>query len=75
MPEEHLDEVAVFASRYVFEDQASTVQSSFGHDDLEQMPGAQGDVMRAIRTVPGLADNLSSRPYVRGAFLEDVLFD
>jgi hypothetical protein len=73
IPEEHLDEVAVFASRYVFEDQASTVQSSFGHDDLEQMPGAQGDVMRAIRTVPGLADNLSSRPYVRGAFLEDVL--
>lgn len=73
VPEEHLDEVAVFASRYVFEDQASTVQSSFGHDDLEQMPGAQGDAMRAIRTVPGLADNLSSRPYVRGAFLEDVL--
>lgn len=71
--QEHLDEVAVFASRYVFEDQASTVQSSFGHDDLEQMPGAQGDVMRAIRTVPGLANNLSSRPYVRGAFLEDVL--
>ncbi len=71
--EEHLDEVAVFASRYVFEDQASVVQSSFGHDDLEQMPGAQGDVMRAIRTVPGLANNLSSRPYVRGAFLEDVL--
>lgn len=71
--QEHLDEVAVFASRYVFEDQAGTVQSSFGHDDLEQMPGAQGDVMRAIRTVPGLANNLSSRPYVRGAFLEDVL--
>jgi len=71
--DDHLDEVAVFASRYVFEDQASTVQSSFGHDDLEQVPGAQGDVMRAIRTVPGLANNLSSRPYVRGAFLEDVL--
>jgi len=64
---------AVFASRYVLEDQASTVQSSFGHDDLEQVPGAQGDVMRGIRTVPGLANNLSSRPYVRGAFLEDVL--
>ncbi len=70
---EHLDEVAVFASRYVFEDLASTAQSSFGHDDLEQVPGAQGDAMRAIRTVPGLANNLSSRPYVRGAFLEDVL--
>jgi outer membrane receptor protein involved in Fe transport len=71
--EEHLDEVAVFASRYVLEDQANNVQTSFGHDDLEQVPGAQGDVMRAVRTIPGLANNLSSRPYVRGAFLEDVL--
>jgi len=28
--------------------------------------------MRAIRSVPGLANNLSARPYIRGAFLEDV---
>src|SRR5262249_32191072 len=39
---------------------------------LEQVPGAQRDVMGAIHAVPGLASNLSSRPYVRGAFLEDV---
>jgi outer membrane cobalamin receptor len=71
--EHSLDEVAVFASRYVLEDQSVSQAASLGHHDLEQVPGAHDDVMRAIRTVPGLADNLSSRPYVRGAFLEDVL--
>ncbi|HEV7448372.1 MAG TPA: TonB-dependent receptor plug domain-containing protein, partial [Steroidobacteraceae bacterium] len=70
--ERSLDEVTVFASRYVLKDE-STQSVSFGHHDLEEVPGAHDDVMRAIRTVPGLADNLSSRPYVRGAFLEDVL--
>jgi len=67
------DEVTVFASRYVLEDQSTGPGVSLGHHDLEQVPGAHDDVMRAIRTVPGLADNFSSRPYVRGAFLEDVL--
>jgi hypothetical protein len=70
--ERSLDEVTVFASRYVLKDE-NTQSVSFGHHDLEEVPGAHDDVMRAIRTVPGLADNLSSRPYVRGAFLEDVL--
>ena len=68
-----LNEVTVFASRYVLEDTAGTQSVTLDHHDLEQVPGAHDDVMRAIRTVPGLADNLSSRPYVRGAFLEDVL--
>jgi len=67
------NEVTVFASRYVLKDEAATQSVTLGHHDLEQVPGAHDDVMRAIRTVPGLADNLSSRPYVRGAFLEDVL--
>jgi TonB dependent receptor/TonB-dependent Receptor Plug Domain len=71
--ERSVDEVTVFASRYVLEDDAASQSVSLGHHDLEEVPGAHDDVMRAIRTVPGLADNLSSRPYVRGAFLEDVL--
>jgi hypothetical protein len=68
-----VDEVTVFASRYVLQDQESSAAGTYRHDEIEQVPGAQRDAMRAIRTVPGLADNLSSRPYVRGAFLEDVL--
>lgn len=71
--EQVLEEVPVFASRYVLKDDLNIGLASFGHDDLEQVPGAQQDAMRAIRTIPGLADNLSSRPYVRGAFLDDVL--
>jgi outer membrane receptor protein involved in Fe transport len=67
------DEVTVFASRYVLKDAAITELASFRHDDIQQVPGAQEDSMRALRTVPGLANNLSSRPYVRGAFLDDVL--
>jgi outer membrane receptor protein involved in Fe transport len=67
------EEVTVFASRYVLEDDESKAAGSYTHDDIEQVPGAQQDAMRAVRTVPGLADNLSSRPYVRGSFLEDVL--
>jgi hypothetical protein len=71
--EHALDEVTVFASRYVLSDEQISESASFGHGDLERAPGAQEDAMRAIHTVPGLANNLSSRPYVRGAFLEDVL--
>jgi outer membrane receptor protein involved in Fe transport len=71
--ERSVDEITVFASRYVLEDQESSNTNTLRHDDIEQMPGAQEDALRAIRIVPGLADNLSSRPYIRGAFLEDVL--
>jgi outer membrane cobalamin receptor len=71
--EESAEAVTVFASRYVVKDDVSTAAASYEHNDIEQVPGSQEDALRAIRTVPGLADNLSSRPYVRGAFLEDVL--
>jgi hypothetical protein len=44
-----------------------------GRDEVQSTPGSEEDSLRAIRTVPGLANSLSSRPFVRGAFLEDVL--
>jgi hypothetical protein len=68
-----LDEVSVFASRYAFEGISVGEPASFAEGDLQQMPGSQQDALRAIRASPGLATNLSSRPYVRGAFLDDVL--
>lgn len=71
--EAELDEVAVFGSRYTFIDTRSGESASFTHSDLEQAPGAQRDAMRAVRTAPGLATGLSSRPYIRGAFPNDVL--
>jgi outer membrane receptor protein involved in Fe transport len=68
-----LDEVSVFASRYAFEGTAVGEPASFAEGDLQQMPGSHQDALRAIRASPGLATNLSSRPYIRGAFLDDVL--
>jgi TonB dependent receptor/TonB-dependent Receptor Plug Domain len=68
-----LDEVSVFASRYAFKGIAVGEPASFTESDLHQTPGSEEDALRAIRATPGLATNLSSRPYIRGAFLDDVL--
>jgi hypothetical protein len=68
-----LDEVSVFASRYAFKGIAVGEPKSFTESDLRQTPGSEEDALRAIRAAPGLATNLSSRPYIRGAFLDDVL--
>ncbi|MDB6088012.1 MAG: hypothetical protein JWN85_796 [Gammaproteobacteria bacterium] len=68
-----LDEVSVFASRYAFVDSTIGESTSFARRGLEQAPGAQEDALRAMRSAPGVTTNLSSRPYVRGALLDDVL--
>ena len=68
-----LNEVAVFASRYALIGSEIGGPLSLDRDDLQSTPGSEEDSLRAIRTVPGLANSLSSRPFVRGAFLEDVL--
>ena len=56
-----LETVAVFASRYEF---TSTSGEPFEFDDrqFDQVPGAQQDAIRALRTAPGFATNLSARP-------------
>lgn len=68
-----LEEVSVFASRYAFTNGADVGPIDFDQHRMEQIPGAQSDAVQAIRTAPGLATNLSPRPYVRGALLDDVL--
>ena len=68
-----LNEVAVFASRYELVGSEIGGALTVTHEDVERTPGSEEDSLRAIRTVPGLANSLSSRPFVRGAFLEDVL--
>jgi outer membrane receptor protein involved in Fe transport len=68
-----LDEISVFASRYAFTESGVGEPAEFTRREIAEVPGAQQDAMRAIRGVPGVATNLSSRPYVRGAFLDDVL--
>jgi hypothetical protein len=70
-----LEDVAVFASRYEFTTSSSGEPFEFDGHEFEQIPGAQEDAMRALRTAPGFATNLSARPYVRGALLDDVLIE
>jgi len=70
-----LDEVSVFASRYEFTTGTPGEPTGFDEREIGQMPGAKTDSVRALRAAPGLATNLSARPYVRGALLDDVLVE
>jgi hypothetical protein len=68
-----LEEMAVFASRYGFTGTALGEPYTVADSDIAQYPGASDDALRALRTTPGIATNVSSQPYIRGAFLDDVL--
>jgi hypothetical protein len=70
-----LDEVSVFASRYRFTAGKEGEPAEFNDRQIEEMPGAKADSVRALHAAPGLASNLSARPYVRGAMLDDVLVE
>jgi hypothetical protein len=74
-PRAALDEVSVFASRYKFTAGKAGEPVDFNDRQIEEMPGAKADSIRALHAAPGLASNLSARPYVRGAMLDDVLFE
>jgi hypothetical protein len=74
-PRAALDEVSVFASRYQFTAGKAGEPVEFNDRQIEEMPGAKADSIRALHAAPGLASNLSARPYVRGAMLDDVLFE
>ena len=73
--ESTLDEVSVFASRYEFTTGTAGEPIGFDDRDIDQMPGAQMDSVRALRAAPGLATNLSAQPYVRGSLRGDVLVE
>jgi hypothetical protein len=68
-----LAEVSVFASRYAITEPTHGEPYPVPGSDVAHAPGAADDAMRALRSTPGLASNISSQPYVRGAFLDDVL--
>jgi hypothetical protein len=68
-----LKEISVFASRYAFTSGTDGEPIEFDRRRMDEVPGAQADAVQALRGTPGLATNLSARPYVRGAMLDDVL--
>jgi outer membrane receptor protein involved in Fe transport len=72
VPDEPMEEVSVYASRYAIaaglaEPQDITVS------DIERVPGSHDDALRALHSLPGIATNASARPYIRGSLSEDVL--
>jgi hypothetical protein len=67
------EELTVFSSRYAFESVLTGEPIAYAQSDLQRVPGSQEDALRAIHASAGLATNLSSRPYIRGAFLNEVL--
>jgi len=74
-PAAQLEEVSVFASRYALSEADLGEPYSIAESEIARFPGASDDAMRALRTTPGIATNVSSQPFIRGAFLDDVLVD
>ncbi len=71
-PEEPMDEVSVYASRYAI-DGGLAEPRELSPTDIERVPGSHDDALRALHSLPGLASNASVRPYIRGSLTEDVL--
>jgi outer membrane receptor protein involved in Fe transport len=72
LPEEPMDEVSVYASRYSI-DGGVAEPRRLSPTDIERVPGSHDDALRALHSLPGLATNVSGRPYIRGSLSEDVL--
>jgi len=71
-PDEPLEEVSVYASRYAI-DGGLAEPRALAPTDIERVPGSHDDALRALHSLPGLASNASARPYIRGSLSEDVL--
>ena len=68
-----LQEVSVYASRYTFGRDTLAEAKLLGQSQIESTPGTRDDALRSVRVIPGLATNASTRPYIRGSFVDDVL--
>jgi len=66
-------EVSVYASRYAIPGRALAEPRSLDGPEIDAIPGARDDALRALRALPGLASNASARPHIRGSLSEDVL--
>ena len=68
-----LEEVSVYASRYAIAGGYLAPPQELSTADIDLLPGVNDDALRALRTLPGVATNISARPYIRGSLSEDVL--
>ncbi len=71
--DEPLEEISVYASRYAIAARGIGEPREMSTTDINMVPGSHDDALRALRSLPGLATNVSGRPYIRGSLSEDVL--
>ena len=68
-----MEVVSVYASRYSIEGRGLNEPLALSSGDIDIVPGSHDDALRALKTLPGLASNVSGRPYIRGSLADDVL--
>jgi outer membrane receptor protein involved in Fe transport len=68
-----LQEISVYASRYSIEGREVADPRQLSSSDIDVIPGSHDDALRALKSLPGLASNVSGRPYIRGSLEDDVL--
>lgn len=68
-----LGEVSVYASRFAIDGRSLAEPMTLTGPEINFVPGTQDDALRALKALPGIAGNLSARPYIRGSLSEDVL--
>ena len=70
-----LEEISVYASQYTVGASDTGEPRSFSSVDIDRIPGDHDNALRATRLLPGVASNGSSRAYIRGSSLDDVLIE
>ena len=68
-----LVEISVYASQYTLGGDATGEPRSVSSIDIDRIPGDHDSALRATRLLPGVASSGSSRAYIRGSSLDDVL--
>jgi len=68
-----LEEISVYASQYTLGVGETGEPKSLSSVDIDRIPGDDANALRATRLLPGVASNGSSRAYIRGSSLDDVL--
>ena len=68
-----MEEISIYASHFALNARGAERGVTLNHNQIEQVPGAENDALRATHSLPGLAADASARPYVRGSLQDDVL--
>jgi outer membrane receptor protein involved in Fe transport len=68
-----LAEVSVYASRFAIDGRSLAQPAVLAGPEINLVPGTHDDALRALKALPGLASNVSARPYIRGSLSGDVL--